>query len=138
MSDNSNLKAILSNLQLELNEGDFVFASVDDSFQFDLNMVHGIFKEKEGTSLIMKKEIADSIDLKYDYVAACITLNTDSPIPLETVGLTATISNVLANEGISFNVVAAYYHDHIFIERQGVQHAMEVLQQLTNYYNSKK
>ena len=128
----------MSKLQPVLNQGDFVFASVDDSFQFDLDLVQGIFREKEGITLILKKEDADSINLKYNYMASCITLNTNSPIPLETVGLTAAISNVLANEGISFNVVAAYYHDHIFVEKQEAQRAMEVLKQLKNNNNSKK
>jgi hypothetical protein len=35
---------------------------------------------------------------------------------LEAVGLTAAVARKLALHGISANVVAAYYHDHIFVQ----------------------
>ncbi|WP_136465954.1 ACT domain-containing protein [Flagellimonas onchidii] len=136
MSGETNLSTLLSKLQPVLNQGDFVFASVDDSFQFDLNLVHGIFREKEGITLILKKEIADSINLKYNYMASCITLDVHSS--LEMVGLTAAVSNALAKENISCNVVAAFYHDHIFVDKQDAKKAMNVLLQLSNKNNSKK
>jgi hypothetical protein len=34
---------------------------------------------------------------------------------LEAVGLTAAVANRLAAENISANVVAGYYHDHIYV-----------------------
>ncbi len=136
MSGETNLTTLLSKLQPVLNKGDFVFASVDNSFQFDLNLVHGIFREKEGITLILKKEIADSINLKYNYMASCITLDVHSS--LEMVGLTAAVSNALAKENISCNVVAAFYHDHIFVDKQDAKKAMDVLLQLSNKNNSKK
>ncbi|SNY94545.1 ACT domain-containing protein [Flagellimonas pacifica] len=133
MPGETNLKILLSKLQPVLCEGDFVFASVDDSFQFDLDLVHAIFREKEGITLILKKEIADSLSLEYNYMASCITLDVHSS--LESVGLTAAVSNALAKEKISCNVVAAYYHDHIFVDKQDANRAMKVLQQLTNQNN---
>jgi hypothetical protein len=37
----------------------------------------------------------------------------------------------LTRAGISCNVVAAYYHDHIFVPCKDAERALEVLQSLT-------
>ncbi|MEO6355170.1 MAG: ACT domain-containing protein [Ferruginibacter sp.] len=42
-------------------------------------------------------------------------------------GLTAAFSNALAKAGISCNVVAAYYHDHIFVDIAHTKKAMDIL-----------
>lgn len=136
MSGETDLSTILSKMQPILNDGNYVFVSVDHSYPLNLRYVHGIFKEKEGITVILKKEKADELDLEYGYIASCITLNIHSA--LEAVGFTAAISNTLANNGISCNVVAAYYHDHIFVDKQDAHNAMEILQGLMNHYNSKK
>jgi hypothetical protein len=86
------------------------------------------FKEREGTTLIVHKELADRLQLEYSFVAAWITLTVHSS--LAAVGLTAAFSTALASRGISCNVVAAYYHDHIFVDKRDLEAAMEVLRGL--------
>jgi len=49
---------------------------------------------------------------------------------LAAVGLTAAFSTALASNGISCNVVAAYYHDHIFVDTRDLARAMDVLRGL--------
>jgi len=46
---------------------------------------------------------------------------------LEAVGLTATLSNRLAELGIGANIVAALYHDHIFVPWDRRDEALEAL-----------
>ncbi|MGP2552212.1 ACT domain-containing protein [Mucilaginibacter rubeus] len=65
---------------------------------------------------MLKKETADKLNLEYSYIAAWITLTIHSS--LEAPGLTAVFATALANENISCNVVAAYYHDHIFVAKK--------------------
>jgi hypothetical protein len=50
---------------------------------------------------------------------------------LEATGLTAAFSTALSNANISCNVIAAYYHDHIFVSKEDSVKALEVLQQLS-------
>ena len=83
------------------------------------------FKEQEGITIIIKKELADTQHLKYPFVAAWITLTVHSS--LEAVGLTAAFSVALTQQGISCNVVAAFFHDHIFVEKKQREKAMEIL-----------
>ena len=56
---------------------------------------------------------------------ARITLNIHSS--LEAVGLTAAVSQALASEAISANVVAGFYHDHIFVPQIAGQRAVACL-----------
>ena len=49
---------------------------------------------------------------------------------LEAVGLTYRVSHRLASLGISCNVVAAYFHDHIFVAHDKADTAVEALRAL--------
>jgi hypothetical protein len=113
----------------ELNEGEYVFCTLTEPSAINRNDIIGSFNEKEGQTVIIHKAKADHYNLKYDYVAAWVTLTVHSS--LEAVGLTAAFSNALASEGISCNVIAAYYHDHIFVAKKDAEKAMAVLQQLS-------
>jgi hypothetical protein len=50
---------------------------------------------------------------------------------LETVGLTAAFSTKLGEHGISANVIAGYYHDHIFVQSDLAKSAIDALHELT-------
>jgi uncharacterized protein len=49
---------------------------------------------------------------------------------LDAVGLTAAVSSKLTERGISANVIAAFYHDHIFIPAERAHEAVEALREL--------
>ena len=66
--------------------------------------------------------------MPYSFVGAWITLNVHSA--LEAVGLTAAVSRALTEAGISCNVVAAYYHDHLFVPAEQGERALKILQDL--------
>ncbi|SEO65072.1 ACT domain-containing protein [Mucilaginibacter sp. OK283] len=128
MAGETNLDTLLKNMTPLLNEGDYVYCTVTDIDTVDIKNVLGIFKEEEAVTVILKKEIADQLSLKYEYIAAWITLTIHSS--LEATGLIAAFAAALAKEGISCNVVAAYYHDHIFVAKKDAERAMEALKQL--------
>jgi hypothetical protein len=125
MSGEKDLQQLLKSMKPEHNFGDYVFCKVQDLKNIDLKDIEMFFKEKEATTLILKKEIADQLKLDYSVVMAWITLTVHSS--LEAVGLTAAFSKALSEQGISCNVVAAFYHDHIFVSRNDAIKAMEIL-----------
>jgi hypothetical protein len=84
-----------------------------------------VFQEQEGVTVIIPRHQADDAALPYSVVCAWITLTIHSS--LEAVGLTAAVSKTLTEINVSCNVVAAFYHDHIFVPIQDVHRAMTAL-----------
>jgi len=128
MSGELNLTILLKNMKPVLNSGEYVFCTLSNTEKIDLNKVLGSFKEKEGTTLIIIKEYADLMGFSYTSIMSWISLEVHSS--LEAVGLTAAFSKVLADANISCNVVAGYYHDHIFVLKQDAQRAMDLLKSI--------
>lgn len=125
MSGEKNLEKLLKTMKPEHNEGEYVFCEIKSLENINLDEIEMFFREKEGITLILKKEIADKLNLKYSFITSWITLTVHSS--LEAVGLTAAFSKALADNGISCNVVAAFYHDHIFVDQKDIEKAMMIL-----------
>ncbi len=125
MTGERNLDILLKSMKPVLNEGDYVFSTLSDITSIDLNDVLFFFKEQEGVTVVVRREIAERCAYTYSFVAAWITLTVHSS--LEAVGLTAAFSKALGDEEISCNVVAAYFHDHLFVARKDAEKAMKVL-----------
>jgi hypothetical protein len=121
----TNFSRLIRSMRPILNEGEFVFCSFGESEGIDLKDAVCIFREKEGLSVILPRKFADENKHSYSFVASWITLTVHSS--LEAVGLTATISRALAENNISANIVAGYYHDHVFVARRDAEKAMRVL-----------
>jgi hypothetical protein len=114
-----------------LHEGEYVFCTVKGKVNIDLRHILGSFKEEEGLTIVVEKKAADEMNLFYSFVSSWITLQVHSS--LEAVGLTAAFSKALSEAGISCNVIAAYYHDHIFVPVNDKLKAMETLIRLSQY-----
>ncbi len=129
MSGATNLTQLLKTIRPILNEGEYVFCTIPPQEIIDQSVIIGSFKEKEGLTIILSKDEADQLNLTYTYIAAWITLTVHSS--LEAVGLTAAFSAALAKESISCNVIAGYYHDHIFVAKGDAEKAMITLIKLS-------
>ena len=125
MAGETDINKLLKTMQPKHNPGDYVFCTVVDSKQVNADDIILLFKETEGNTIIIKKEVADALNVNYSFVASWITLTVHSS--LEAVGLTAAFSTALAENDISCNVVDAFYHDHIFVDKKDTEKAMEIL-----------
>jgi len=83
------------------------------------------FVEEEGLTLIVSVASAEKAQLAYEGKFKQITLTVHSS--LDAVGLTAAVATKLASYDISANVVAAYYHDHIFVQTEKADEALMAL-----------
>jgi hypothetical protein len=125
MQGEKDLNVLLKTMKPKQNPGDYVFCVVKDVAIFNVDEIILFFREEEGETVIIKKELADSLKLEYSFIASWITLTVYSP--LNAVGLTAAFSSALSAAGISCNVVAAFYHDHIFVDKRDTEKAIAIL-----------
>ncbi len=130
MSGETNLRALLRTMTPELQDGEFVFCSVSDrEFEHSRLSPLCIFREREGTTLILARDEAERHHIPYRYVARMITLMVHSS--LDAVGFLAVITAKLADHAISVNAVSACYHDHLFVPVERADDAMRILETLS-------
>tara|TARA_R110001583_G_scaffold44608_2_gene141452 strand:- start:1372 stop:1761 length:390 start_codon:yes stop_codon:yes gene_type:complete len=122
----TNLDTLLKSMSPELMPNEYVFCSVQGEYR-DFRELHPLatYREAEGLTLVVTKEAAIANKLTFESVFKGITLTVHSS--LDAVGLTAAVSTKLAEKGISANVIAAYYHDHIFVQAEKAELAIEAL-----------
>ena len=123
----THVPTILRSLEPRLHPGEFVFVSVAPDRAAQLNGLATIV-ELEGTTVVLRRQDADSEFLPYDFVARWITLTAHSS--LETVGLTATIALTLAEAGVSSNVLAGFHNDNLLVPAHQAEMSMTVLREL--------
>jgi hypothetical protein len=114
MSGETDLTTLLRSMEPQLWEGPFIFCSLEPAAYESLELSPlGMFREREGVTIIVDQQQADQAHLPYTDLWSCITLNIHSA--LTAVGFIAVISSKLAAAGLSVNPVSAYYHDHLFV-----------------------
>ena len=126
----TDLDLLLKSMSPELIDGNYVFCTVDGALAdyVQLNPI-STFREKEGLTLVLEEDVATKAQLDFDGVFSLITLSVHSS--LEAVGLTAAFATKLGSYGISANVVAGYYHDHIFVQKHKADAAISALKEFS-------
>ncbi|MGR3810000.1 ACT domain-containing protein [Jiulongibacter sp. NS-SX5] len=124
------LQQILKNLTPRLIDGEFVFVSLPKPDPNLIAEAKVLVKEDEGITLVLPIQMATENDLKFGSSMALITLDIETSLDL--VGLTAVFSKALTEAGISCNVVAGFYHDHIFVPHEKKEVAIGTLKSLSS------
>ena len=130
MSGETDLKAILQSLSPIMLDDTYVFCTVVGASYGDYAETAPIasYQENEGLTLVLTQERADIAKLGYEGLFSCISLQVHSS--LESVGLTAVVAGKLAAYEISANIIAGYYHDHVFVPQAQASEAFELLRNL--------
>ena len=124
----TDLDQLINSMEPVLNPGVFAFVSVQNEKMLGSVRVIAFILETEGYSAIINEQDAITLGLPILFRAAWITLTVASD--LQAVGLTAAFSAALGKAGISCNVVAGAYHDHVFVPVDRAADAMMALKTL--------
>ncbi|WP_122034712.1 ACT domain-containing protein [Aliivibrio sp. EL58] len=131
MSGMTDLDMLLTSMSPQLMDGDYVFCTVKGALsEYVQYNPLATYQEREGLTLVLSLEEARRGKFEFDGVYRLITLMVHSS--LDAVGLTAAVANKLKSYGISANVIAAYYHDHIFIQKEKAELALTALKEFSS------
>jgi len=124
------LTDILESLSGLLYAENYVFVTIKSSQLKTLRLdeVFAVINEEEAATLIIETSKKENWTKEALPEFARITLNVHSA--LHAVGLTAAVSTALAKAAISCNVLAGYYHDHIFVQKDKAKEALNIINAL--------
>ena len=128
MAGENDLKALLRTMQPKL------FAAAYGYGVAPVGQVVGAcfaqIAEDEGVTVVatIRELRAQGIEFAVEWGRISLTVHSD----LAAVGLTAAIAAALGAQGISANVVAGYYHDHVFVQWDRREDAMAALRRLSD------
>ncbi len=108
-------------------QGNYVFAT-SDSVPPGLEPF-ALIREAEGLTMVVEATEAYRLGLGEHSLYSRITPSLSTE--LQSVGLTATISQTFASRGISCNVIAGFHHDHFFVPAEKSQEALSLLNSLS-------
>ena len=122
------LDVLLGSMKPALHAGTYAYCVVPHDTDISALSPVATVYESEGLTLVLPEEQAITAGLSVLFRAAWITLTVQSD--LHAVGLTAGIATALSKAGISCNVVAGAFHDHIFVPVDHAQQALATLKAL--------
>lgn len=124
----TDLNYLLRNMKPVLSDREYVFITTSKISEISYLNPICFFKEDEGLTIIIDRDIADKNNLNYESVFSKITLSVHSS--LAAVGFLAAILRELANAGISVNTVSAFYHDHLFVPSKKANEVVKILKEV--------
>ena len=128
MSGEKDLDTLLRTLSARLVPGVHVFVTLPDDQVPDGICPRMMFREAEGTTLILLQSEAVALGLPHTFPCRMITLDVHSS--LEAVGFIARIGTAFAAHGLGINPVAGFHHDHLFVANGREGDALRILEQI--------
>ena len=129
MTGETDLQKLLDGMRPSITDGAFAFATARSLEDVPTSVQPiGSFKEDEGVTIIAPLDQIARTKLPQSGPFAQITLAVHSS--LFAVGLTAKIATALGQAGISANIVAGFFHDHIFVPWDDRHAALQILKDL--------
>lgn len=130
MSGELNLNKLLRTLSAQLVEGVYVFVTLSDGSVPENTDCRMVFREAEGTTLVLLKTEAEAYGLDYEFPCRMITLEVHSS--LEAIGFIAHIASELAKHDMGVNPVSGFFHDHLFVPDGREHDAMRILERIAS------
>lgn len=125
MTSSTSLDHLLASMEVKA-QGTYVFVRLDE-------IPEGVepfatVREFEGMTIVISERRALEAGLPVDSRFARITL--DVPSSLNSVGVTATVAQILAARSITCNSLAGFHRDHLFVQVDRADEALQILHDL--------
>ncbi len=132
MNGETDLGRLVAGMAPKLQPGQFVFLTFADAQYGDCAELEPVAscREDEGLTLVVPRARALAAGLDDGSPMCAISLGIHSS--LEAVGLTALITAALTERGISANVIAGYFHDHLYVPADRAEEALRALLDLAS------
>jgi hypothetical protein len=121
----TDLRVMLRTLRPEALPGEWYFGTVEPGTAVT---AAATVREPEGLSVVVDHREAERLGIDVSRSFRWITLRVHSS--LEAVGLTAALSAALTEHGISCNVIAGAFHDHLLVPAARLEDALAALGRL--------
>jgi hypothetical protein len=128
MTGELNLGVLLATMEPVLEKAPWGFGLLPDG-QVPPPEAFALIREAEGITVIALMDVLAERGIPAEGQWARITLTVHSA--LAAVGLTSAVATALTREGIPANVVAGYFHDHLFVPWDRRDAAMAALRGLS-------
>lgn len=129
MAGETELEVLIRTMEPVLSAGSYGYVSLPKGQEVPNGCApFALVQEEEGLTVIAPFDLLAAHGIPSQTEWARISLAVHSS--LSAVGLTAAFARALGREGISANVVAGYYHDHIFVAWADRHTALAALQAL--------
>lgn len=130
----SDLALLLRSMEPVLHDGVYAYAALPADHDLTGLPLIAMMREPEGVTVVVAEADAERAQLPVVFRAAWISLTVHSD--LQAVGLTAAFATALGDAGISCNVVAGVYHDHLFVPVERAADALRALLHLQHTAHS--
>lgn len=121
-----NLDQMLARLDAKI-QGEYIYL-VSSRIPKDVH-VFATVAEDEGTTCVIAREDAEAAGYQITDIYTRITLRVESSP--QAVGLTSAVAQALSARSMPCNVIAGFYHDHIFVPKRMTDDAIELLRDLS-------
>ena len=118
----TDLGVLLSTMNPEALPGEWFFGTVPPGTAV---AAQATVREPEGLSIVVDRREAKRLGVSTTHRYRWITLRVHSS--LEAVGLTAAVAVALTEHGISCNVIAGAFHDHLLVPARSLDEALAAL-----------
>ena len=130
MAGETDLATLLAGMSPHLDDAEWMFVTLTkEDAQPLMPLAIASFREEEGMTLVLPRSAGSDLG---QAIGPMMRITLEIHSSLEAVGLTAAVAGALAADGISANVIAAYYHDHIFVPSASADRALAILHKLSN------
>jgi uncharacterized protein len=128
MTNSAQLQEILRELQVSCDDVEYGFTTIPKSSGISATDVLGFIQEDEGLLVLATKEYLQGRGIIFEGPFAKLTIQ--AQVPIGFIELTAVLAQKLTDKGLPANIIAAYYHNLVFVQYDLREQAMAALQEL--------